>query len=343
MWLCSSAVLTGKPVKFIMMSHGLPNALSKDVLGCVMRSVKTWRACRTASKSFQLAAADALVEYLERHLQLQEEKGRASVSAVHRWIRMLAATSGGDARGIRCFLKGLRDWRLWIQVACLHGMPRVVRHGDPMVEEALVEYIVRKGSRAATPEVQFVGSTTTREECKFEALKCLAKVGSANSRSVIAVMLDNLLFTYTEDTGREHWEERQHMPAVDGLVELGKVGDSDLIDRLLGMSHGAAVYRALAKLTNKGNAKVIQALLKVMPGFFSIEGIDYHQGTVDDAYMALQEILEPCDKPVLGALVGMISDPNICSEAFEAVDRATRENHVQGIRFDYDESGPQGF
>ena len=92
------------------------------------------------------------------------------------------------------------------------------------------------------------------------------------------------------------------MPAVDGLVELGKVGDSDLIDRLLGMSGGTAVYRALAKLTNKGNAKVIQALLNLMPGFFSIEGIDYHEVTVDDAYMTLQEILEPCDKPVLGAL-----------------------------------------
>jgi len=74
-----------------------------------------------------------------------------------------------------------------------------------MVEEALVKYIARKDSKTATPEVQFVGSTTTRDECKFEAFKCVAKVSSANCRSATAVMLDNLLFAYTEDTGAEYW------------------------------------------------------------------------------------------------------------------------------------------
>ena len=69
-----------------------------------------------------------------------------------------------------------------------------------MIEEALVEDIVRTDSKAATPDVQFVGSTTAREECKFEALKCLTQVGRASKRSVIAMKLDNFLSNSTVST-----------------------------------------------------------------------------------------------------------------------------------------------
>lgn len=65
------------------------------------------------------------------------------------------------------------------------------------------------------------------------------------------------------------------MPALDGLADLGNLGDPHIIDTLLaelaqlGTSrpqypNGICVLNALSKLTNKGNAKVINVLLRVM-------------------------------------------------------------------------------
>lgn len=317
----------------------LQSAVNGKLMGYLM-SKKTWLACRVVSKSHLIDSSIELVHYLENQLQpSQHRQGQKSCHVVDTWIRILAFTSErGDGNAIRCLLKGLRDWRLWIQCTCLDRLPNVVCKGDPDVESALIQYARRKDEdnvELAGPSVQFVDCMTSREECKFAALKCLTKVGDPNSEQVVSLMLDNLLFTYVEDNGAEYWQEPQHMPAVDGLVEFGRVGDEGVIDRLLSSLHeGNRVFSALAKLTNRGNAKVIEALLKLMPSFHCIEGIHYQRSTCNAAYAALKLIVEPCDQKVIGDVVALLGDPNIWQDAYRAVRKATHEGHVQGINLD---------
>mmetsp|Transcript_90035 Transcript_90035/g.160300 ORF Transcript_90035/g.160300 Transcript_90035/m.160300 type:complete len:423 (+) Transcript_90035:67-1335(+) len=327
--------------------RSMPIAVRQHVMGYLLRSRKSWCKCRTLSKSYQLAAQAALQEYLDRSFKAKDEGKKTSrdVHAVERWIRILGATSSTcDSNTAQCLLKGLDDWRLWIQVACLAALPKVVGQCDAVAETTLMQYITRTDSqvdRAGRPKVQFVGSTTSSEDCKFEAFKSLAKVANPDSESVVSFMLDNILFTYTEDNGAEYWQEPQHMPAVDCLVQLGKVGGAGVIESLLvqlgtdRMHVDRRVLRALGKLTNSGNANVINALLRLMPGFHCTEGIDYHGKVVDEAYATLKHIVEPCDKHAICEVVGIIADPNMWQDAFKAVERATHEGHVQGIRWDF--------
>jgi len=236
-------------------------------------------------------------------------------------------------------------------VACLAAFPKVFGQCDPVAEKTLMQYITQTASQVVhgRPKVQFVGSTTSSEDCKFQAFKSLAKIATSDSESVVSFMLNNILFTYTEDNGLEYWQEPQHMPAVDCLVQLGKVGRPDVIESLLvqlgtdGMHVDHRVLRALRRLTNSGNAKVINALLRFMPGFHCMEGIDYNGEVVDEAYATLKHIVEPCDKHAICEVVGTIADPNMWKDAYEAVERATHDGHVQGIRLDFwnDSSGDE--
>jgi len=250
---------------------------------------------------------------------------------------MLVATSQiGDRSAIDCLLAGLQTSKLYIHSVCLSALHKTTPRGHALATLALMGYLTQR----RLPGVQFGYSTTTGDECKHHAYRALARIASNDNESAISLMRDKVLFTYVEETGRDWSEERQHMPVVDGLVELGQVGHPDLIESLLkklgrdrmdASHYRLCVLRALAKLTNKGNAKVIKALLRFLPGFHCVEGLDFSASFEAAVCKTLEQVVEPCDQGCVEHLAGLLADPHEWQDAIEAVDRATHGEHVQGI------------
>lgn len=319
--------------QFPAMTNTLPCFAIAGVMSYVSAQKKTWLASRAVSRQYHQAARTTLLEQI--HLRFHSTSFLGGSRRLQKCIRILGATSGSDVgSAVMCLLKGLQDRRPQIQLSCLDELREVTPRGHPEASQSLIEYIHKvRGEN---------GLHSARGWRKCEAFKALSKVASVNNERAIALFVEELLFCHVEDNGRDVWEEPAHMPSVDGLVELGKVGDSHIIDALLaelGTSrfvspNGFVALYALSKLTNKGNAKVINALLRLMPRFHHVEGLHYSGRFCDAAYSTLCDVVEPCDRPVVGELVGMIAEPVEWRYAFKAVRRATRGDCVRGIRLD---------
>ena len=153
--------------------------------------------------------------------------------------------------------------------------------------------------------------------------------------------MDNIFFAFVEDTGRDSCEERRHMPVVDALVELGKAGDRDIVNTLavrLGTTRASAsgsqinVLSAVKRLTNKGNATIINSLLRLF--FFAEFANDCSLMNAIEA--TLLEVVHPCDRSAIPELLNLFLEKR-WRDAFRAVSRATRGDYVCNIKFDWED------
>ena len=133
------------------------------------------------------------------------------------------------------------------------------------------------------------------------------------------------------------------MPVVDALLELGKVGDRDVVNMLaarlrMTMPNTSEpqidVLNAVAKLTNEGNSEIINALLSL----FSFAEDENDCSLTIALEATILKVVQPCDRSVMPELLRLLRDPNMRHDAIRAVTRATRGDYVCNIKLDWEGS-----
>ena len=315
------------------MVQQLPDYAGLQILELLVRDKTSWLACRISCKMYAHFGKSVLRERLLKLIP----HDRVTDTGIAWYAKVLAATSErGDTASIQCFLMGLESPARHTQISCLSYLTKVTPSGDAFVSRALMAYIDKRKSA----ECHWYCSA--RDFCMLYAFRALQKMIDPDDSHAMRFLVDNIFFTFVEDTGRDSWEERRHMPVVDALVELGKAGDRDIVNILavrLETTRASTsgpqinVLSAVGKLTNKGNATIINSLLRL----FSFAEYENDCSIMNAVEATLLEVVHTCDRSAISELLNLLLEKR-WRDAFRAVSRATRGDYVCNIKFDWEDN-----
>ena len=318
------------------MVQQMPEYACSQVLAFLVRYKASWLACRILCKMCVQFGKSVLQEGLLK--LIPHDRATYTWWPIAWYAKVLAATSEkGDTTNIQCFLKGLESPAGHTQISCLSYLAQVTPSGDAFVTHALMDYI-DKHEAARSRLIKFYA-----DFCLLYAFEALRKIVDPDDSQAIRFLVDNIFFTYVDDTGRPYWEEHRRMPVVDALVELGKVGDRDVVNMLaarlrMTMPNTSEpqidVLNAVAKLTNEGNSEIINALLSL----FSFAEDENDCSLTIALEATILKVVQPCDRSVMPELLRLLRDPNMRHDAVRAVTRATRGDYVCNIKLDWEGS-----
>ena len=314
------------------MVQQLPDYAGLQILELLVRDKTSWLACRISCKMYAHFGKSVLQERLLKLIP----HDRVTDTGIAWYAKVLAATSEkGDTANIQCFLKGLESPAGHTQIACLSYLTKVTPSGDALVSQALMAYIDKRKS------AQCHWCCFDRDFCLLHAFEALRKTVDPDDSQAMRFLVDNIFFAFVEDTGRDSCEERRHMPVVDALVELGKAGDRDIVNILavrLETTRASTsgpqinVLSAVGKLTNKGNATIINSLLRL----FSFAEYENDCSIMNAVEATLLEVVHTCDRSAIPELLNLFLEKR-WRDAFRAVTRATRGDYVYKIKFDWED------
>ena len=318
------------------MVQQMPDYACSQVLAFLVRYKASWLACRILCKMCVQFGKSVLQEGLLK--LIPHDRATDTWWPIAWYAKVLAATSEkGDTTNIQCFLKGLESPAGHTQISCLSYLAQVTPSGDAFVTHALMDYI-DKHEAARSRLINFYA-----DFCLLYAFEALRKIVDPDDSQAIRFLVDHIFFTYVDDTGRHYWEEHRRMPVVDALVELGKVGDRDVVNMLAARLRMTMpnisepqidVLNAVAKLTNEGNSEIINALLSL----FSFAEDENDCSLTIALEATILKVVQPCDRSVIPELLGLLCDPNLRHDAIRAVTRATRGDYVCNIKLDWEGS-----
>ena len=157
----------------------------------------------------------------------------------------------------------------------------------------------------------------------------LAEVSTKSDRGVINFCLGHIHFVYS---GRSLW----YYSALDCLAKEAGRGDATVVngvlseigtDKLNTSVRRNRMIAALGLVSKKGCARVINFLLRLVPGWRE----EHNERVASAARIALLNVVHECDQDAMRRCLGDWDEPNIREFLEKAIRDATRDDEVRGI------------